>query len=151
MVRYFEKVSRVKDLEFNLPQRKTMYSAGYDFECIEDIVIPPFKEIKKPTLVPTGVKAHLGELDYLMLANRSSNPKKKSLVLANGVGIIDSDYYNNPDNEGEIAFAFYNISNEPVKIEKGYCIGQGIIQCYCITDNDNANGQRTGGFGSTNK
>ena len=151
MVNYFEKVSRVKDLEFNLPQRKTKFSAGYDFECIEDIVIPPFKEIKKPTLVPTGVKAHLGELDYLMLANRSSNPKKKGLVLANGVGIVDADYYNNPDNEGEIAFAFYNISDEPVKIEKGYCIGQGIIQCYYITDNDNANGQRTGGFGSTNK
>lgn len=151
MTRYFEKVSRVKDLDFNLPQRKTKDSAGYDFECIEDIIIQPFKDIQKPTLIPTGVKAYIGERDYLMLVNRSSNPKKKGLVLANGIGIVDSDYCDNPENEGEIMFAFYNLGNEPIKIEKGYCIGQGIISPFYITDNDNANGERTGGFGSTNK
>lgn len=151
MIRHFEKVSRTKDLDFNLPQRKTKYSAGYDFECIEDIIIQPFKEIKKPTLVPTGVKVYLGEQDYLMLVNRSSNPKKKNLVIPNSVGIIDSDYVDNQENEGEIMFSFYNVSDEPILIEKGYCIGQGIIQNYYLTDDDKSTGLRVGGFGSTDK
>ena len=53
------------------------------------------------------------------------------------------------DNDGEMMFAFYNLSNEPITIEKGYCMGQGIFQKYYITDNDNAEGERKGGFGST--
>ena len=145
----FEKVNRVKDLDFNLPQRKTMYSAGYDFECIEDIVIPPFKEIKKPTLVPTGVKIYMNPNNYLMLVNRSWNPKKKNLVIPNSVGIIDADYVDNPDNEGEMMFSFYNVSDEPVFIEKGYCLGQGIICSYEKTFDDICNNERLGGFGST--
>ena len=91
------------------------------------------------------------EDEYLMLCNRSSNPKKKNLVLINGVGIIDKDYYNNPDNEGEIAFAFMNISNETIIIEAGEKLGQGIFMKYEIKDNDNAKGDRNGGFGSTDK
>ena len=61
------------------------------------------------------------------------------------------DYYNNPENEGEMMFAFYNLGTEPVTIEKGYCMVQGIFQKYFITDDDEAEGKRTGGFGSTNK
>ena len=85
-----------------------------------------------------------------MLVNRSSNPSKKNLVIPNSMGIIDADYYNNPDNEGEMMFAYYNLGNEPVTIEKGYCMGQGIFQMYFITDDDEATGERLGGFGSTN-
>lgn len=65
--------------------------------------------------------------------------------------IIDADYYNNPDNEGKMMFAFYNIGTEPVTIEKGYAIGQGIFPKYYKTDDDIAEGERTGGFGSTSK
>lgn len=61
------------------------------------------------------------------------------------------DYYNNLDNEGELGFLFYNLSNEPVVIEKGDKIGQGIFQKYLITDNDNAEGERLGGWGSSGK
>ena len=89
--------------------------------------------------------------EFLMLVNRSSNPKKKNLVIPNSLGIIDADYYNNPDNEGEMMFAFYNFGTEPVKIEKGYALGQGIFIKYGKTEDDKAEGERTGGFGSTNK
>lgn len=65
--------------------------------------------------------------------------------------ITKMDYYNNPDNDGEIMFAFYNVGEEPVKIEQGYKLGQGIFIKYGITDDDNAQAERTGGFGSTNK
>lgn len=70
-------------------------------------------------------------------------------MLANGVGIIDADYYNNPDNEGEIFFQIYNLSPFNIKIQKGEAIGQGIILPYGITEDDSALGERTGGFGST--
>lgn len=156
-MRKFEYVNRMlstgyemKEPNFNLPQRKTKKSAGYDFECIETIIIPPYKLGDKPTLVPTGVKALMQDDEFLMLVNRSSNPKKKNLVIPNSMGIIDADYYGNPDNDGEILFAFYNLGVEPVTIEKGYAIGQGIFIKYEKTDNDTADGERVGGFGSTN-
>lgn len=150
-MRKFEKVERVKDIEFNLPRRKTKHSAGYDFECIETVTIPPYKLGDKPFMIPTGVKCQMLKDEFLMLVNRSSNPSKKNLVIPNSMGIIDADYYNNPDNEGEMMFAYYNLGDEPVTIEKGYCMGQGIFQMYFITDDDEATGERCGGFGSTNK
>ena len=91
------------------------------------------------------------ENEYLMLANRSSNPGKKGLILANSVGIVDADYYGNPDNDGHIMFAFYNIKDEDVEIKKGDCIGQAIFMPFLVVDGDNAEGTRIGGFGSTNK
>lgn len=124
---------------------------GYDFECIETIEIKPYKRGDAPVLVPTGVKVKMPSNEFLMLVNRSSNPKKKNLVIPNSMGIIDADYYGNPDNDGEMMFAFYNMSDEPVIIEKGYALGQGIFVKYGITDDDNADGKRLGGFGSTNK
>ena len=93
----------------------------------------------------------MGDNEYLMLANRSSNPKKKGLILANSVGIIDKDYYGNEDNDGHIMFAFYNIKEEDIEIKKGEAIGQAIFMPFLVADNDNAQGVRTGGFGSTNK
>ena len=98
--RGFEVAKGFEDKEINLPVRKTKYSAGYDVEAAEDCVIPKFNFGDKPTLVKTGIKAYMMDDEYLMLANRSSNPGKKGLVLANSVGIIDKDYYGNPDNDG---------------------------------------------------
>ena len=88
--------------------------------------------------------------EYLMLVNRSSNPGKKGLILANSVGIVDKDYYGNEDNDGHIMFAFYNIKDEDIEIKKGERIGQAIFTPYLTVDNDNAEGERNGGFGSTN-
>jgi dUTP pyrophosphatase len=108
------------------------------------------KETKaKPTLVSTGMKCKLDRGTYLELSVRSSSPLKYWLVLANGVGIIDADYYNNPDNEGEIFFQLINLSPFDIKLQKGETIGQGIIKPYLITEDDAAAGERTGGFGST--
>ena len=175
----FEKVSRFADTDFNLPVRKTKNSAGYDFEVAEDICIPTWtsqlmalakatpqpkepynleemaaltKQIKaKPTLVSTGVKCHLEEGYYLELSVRSSTPLKYWIILANSVGIIDADYCDNPDNEGEIFFQVINMSPFDIYLKKGDIIGQGIIKKYEVTDDDKAIGERQGGFGSTSK
>ncbi len=195
----FEKVSRLADVDFNLPVRKTANSAGYDFEVAEDIVIPPYMELMKflaeriaqiamldkenqikdeegnvtsvrvtpmdlkelgdivktynvkPTLVSTGVKCYLDPGTYLELSVRSSTPLKYWLVLANSVGIIDADYADNPDNEGEIFLQLINFGPAPIYLHKGDVIGQGIIKKFEITDDDTAKGERLGGFGSTTK
>lgn len=149
--RGFEIVKGYENSNINLPVRKTKYSAGYDFEAAEDIIVPSFKPGIKPVLVKTGIKSYFGEDEVLILANRSSNPMKKGLVLANSIGVIDSDYYENPDNDGHIMFAFYNFSDSDVKISKGDTIGQGIFHKFLKSDEDVATGTRLGGFGSTNK
>ena len=150
-IRGFEIAKGFENEDINLPERKTKYSAGYDIEAAEDVIIPSFKKGATPTLVKTGLKAYMQEDEYLMLCNRSSNPKKKGLILANSVGIVDKDYYGNPDNDGHIMFAFYNIKEEDIEIKKGEAIGQAIFQKFLIVDNDNADGERIGGFGSTRK
>lgn len=103
----------------------------------------------RPTLVSTGMKCKIPKDHYLELSVRSSTPLKNWIILANGVGIIDADYYNNPDNEGEIFFQLINLSPYKILLRKGDIIGQGIIKPYLTTENDKVNGIRTGGFGST--
>ena len=149
--RGFEIAKGFENKNINLPIRKTKYSAGYDIEAAEDITIPSFKKGIAPTLVKTGIKAYMQDDEMLLLYNRSSNPKKKGLILANSVGVIDKDYYGNEDNDGHIMFAFYNTKEEDIIVKKGEGIGQGIFQKYLLSDNDNAEGIRNGGFGSTNK
>jgi len=149
--RGFEIAKGFENSGINIPVRKTKFSAGYDIEAAEDCIIPSFKKGAKPTLVKTGLKAYMGEDEVLILANRSSNPGKKGLILANSIGVIDSDYYGNSDNDGHIMFAFYNIKEEDIEIKKGDAIGQGIFQKFLTTDEDIATGERKGGFGSTSK
>ena len=149
--RGFEIAKGFEDAGINLPVRKTKYSAGYDVEAAEDIVIPSFKKGMKPTLVKTGIKAYMEDDEMLLLYNRSSNPGKKGLILANSVGVIDKDYYGNPDNDGHIMFAFFNVKEEDIEIKKGDVVGQAIFQKFLVTDDDSAEGERVGGFGSTNK
>lgn len=97
--RKFEYVKRINGedsenadmcIDFDLPKRSTAKSAGYDFINPEDIIIPAYKLGDKPTLVPTGIKAMMEDNEFLMLVNRSSNPKKKNLVIPNSLGIIDA-------------------------------------------------------------
>lgn len=118
---------------------------GYDFTNPEKTIVEPHTI----AYVKTGIKACMYRNEALILANRSSNPKKKGLVLVNGIGLIDADYYNNPENEGEIAFAFMNITDEPVTIEAGEKLGQGFFIDYHMTEDDKAFAERSGGFGST--
>ena len=149
--RGFEIAKGFEDKNIKLPVRKTKYSAGYDVECAEDTIVPSFKKGMNPTLIPTGIKAYMGDDEVLYLYNRSSNPKKKGLILANSVGVVDKDYYGNPDNDGHIMFAFFNIKDEDITIKKGEAIGQAIFSKYLVTDDDQADGKRQGGFGSTDK
>ncbi|PEH36171.1 Deoxyuridine 5'-triphosphate nucleotidohydrolase [Candidatus Phytoplasma asteris] len=144
--RFFEKVSSYQNQGINLPQRQTKFSAGYDFEASQSIEIPPQTVI----LVPTGIKAYFPCNEVLLIYVRSSLPLKKQLTLANGVGVVDSDYYNNLQNEGHIFIALYNFSKSPVQVFKGERIAQGIFQTFFqITQEKENNFYRKGGFGST--
>ena len=176
---FFMLVSNYEDADL-LPKRSTAASAGYDFTVAEDIVVPSYWKILnniilpnnltdmktyklnevaeftkkynfKPTLVPTGVKAYIPQDEYLQLSVRSSCPLKNWLILANGVGIIDADYYNNPDNEGHIYFQIINLFPEDILLKQGDKIGQGVFLTYDTTLDDHAVEKRLGGFGSTSK
>ena len=146
--RGFEIAKGWEDKDIHMPERKTKFSAGNDVEAAEDMVIPPYEKGQKPTLIPTGLKAYFQEDEVLFLVNRSSGPKK-GLVLPNSIGVVDADYYGNESNDGHFYFQFYNIKEEPLEIKKGDIIGQAIFQKYLITDDDVAEGERKGGFGST--
>lgn len=145
--RGFEIAKGFENKDVNLPVRGTKYSAGYDFESVERVVLKP-KEIK---LISTGIKSYMGEDEYLALFVRSSVPLKKGLIMANSTGIVDSDYYGNAGNDGHIMFQLMNVTDHEVIIEKGERIGQGIFQKFYVTDNDFSDGIRENGFGSTGK
>ena len=145
-IRGFELVKGETNLDL-LPKRSTQHSAGYDFVAAETITIDP-GAIK---LVPTNVKAYMQEGEVLYLYDRSSNPRKRGIVLSNSVGVIDKDYYGNPDNDGNIHAQFTNITNNVVTIEKGTAMMQGVFMPFLLADDDDASGVRVGGFGSTDQ
>ncbi len=177
--RGFKIIKAYEGKGLSLPYRSTTQAAGYDFEAAEDMVLPSFwkeliryfflkitkvsvaessdegydaaKALLKPKLVPTGIKAYMQPDEYLQLTNRSSNPLKKFLVLPNGVGIVDADYYDNTANEGHIFFQLLNFGLKDYQIKKGERVGQGIFQKYLIADTENNEKvtKRTGGFGSS--
>lgn len=90
--------------------------------------------------------------EVLMLFNRSSGPLKRRLILPNGVGIIDADYYNNPANEGEIFVQLLNYGLFDYHVKKGERIAQGIFMPYLTADDESMpKNDRAGGFGSTKK
>lgn len=123
-----------------LPERATNGSAGYDISASESVTIQP-REIK---LVPTGLAVQMEQDDVMLLIDRSSNPRKRGIVLSNSVGVIDHDYFPN-----EFMGMFTNITVKPVTIEAGQRIMQAVFVKYGLVDDDDAKGQRTGGFGST--
>ena len=149
--RGFEVVKGYEDKGINLPVRKTKYAAAYDVEAAEEIVLPSFNKGMKPTLIPTGLKSYMEDDEVLLIVPRSSGPKKQGISFPHNVGVIDSDYYNNPDNEGHIFVQCINLKDEDVVIKKGEAVAQAIFQKYLTVDDDNAEGIRTGGFGSTDK
>ena len=134
----------------SFPKRSTKHSAGYDVEAAEDIVIPKYVPGIKPTLIPTGLKAYCQNDECFLLLNRSSGPKK-GFLMANSVGLVDSDYYGNEGNDGHFYFSYFNCSDHDIEVKKGDCIGQVLFTKYLIVDNDISDGVRVGGFGSTDK
>lgn len=145
-VRGFEVVSRM-EAPVKLPTRGSIHSAGYDIYTYDSCEIEP----KQSVLIRTGVKAYMPPDEYLDLRVRSSLGIKRQLMLATGASVIDSDYYNNEENEGEIMVVLYNYGDTTQHISAGERIVQGIFTKYFLIDNDDTIDQRIGGTGSTNK
>lgn len=166
--RGFEICKGYEGKDINLPKRHSKNAVAYDIEAPEDIVIPSiwksvFENMKKflsgkkdyinikPTAIFSGIKAYFQDDEVMIIANRSSGPSKLGLVMSNSLGIFECDYYNNPSNDGNIIFQYYNFFPTDLTIKKGDRIGQAYFQKFLITDNDQAEGIRQGGIGSTGK
>ncbi|MCI9435424.1 MAG: deoxyuridine 5'-triphosphate nucleotidohydrolase [Bacilli bacterium] len=157
-MRYFEKInfeqfkkdiSNDKKLynEYNLPKRQTKYSAGYDFESLFDFTLKP-GETKK---IATGIKVNMNIDEMLMIVIRSSLGFKYNTRMCNQVGIVESDYYNNPDNDGHLFVKIQNEGTGDLVIKKGDRICQGIFVKFLTIDNEEEiKKERTSGIGSTN-
>ena len=159
MARFFEKISYeqfTKDIcddkelyqGYNLPKRSTKNSAGYDFFAITNLVLHKGESIK----IPTGVKVGMDDDEVLLIVVRSSMGFKYNIRMCNQVGVIDSDYYNNMNNEGHIWIKLQNEGTSDFEIKQGDAICQGIFVKYLTVDYEQTNENiRTGGIGSTNR
>ena len=157
-MRYFEKISFnqfAKDInddkalydEYKIPGRETRFAAGYDFYSLSDFILKPTEIIK----IPTGIKANMNDDEVLLLVDRSSQGFKYNVRMCNQVGVIDSDYYNNNDNEGHIWVKLHNHGNDVYTVNKGEKICQGIFTKYLtVDDEDEIENVRESGIGSTN-
>lgn len=134
--------------KIKLPARATKGSAGYDFFSPIDFELKPGETLK----IPTGIRVSMEEDWVLCIFPRSGLGFKYRLQMNNTVGVIDSDYYDS-DNEGHIFLKMTNDSNEgkTVSVSQGNGIAQGIFFQYGITEDDQAEEERNGGFGSTTK
>ena len=135
-------------MDYILPVRGSSKSAGYDLASPIDVVIEPHSSV----LVWTNIKAYMAEDEVLEVYIRSSTAIKRDLILKNTVGIIDSDYYSNESNDGNIGICLYNTTYAPREIKKGERIAQAIFTKYLIADDDVClNDVRVGGIGSSGK
>ena len=144
-IRGFERVSGYENAI--LPTRKTKNSCGYDIHIYS--TTPTTIKPHESKVFCTGIKAYMPSNEFLAIYIRSSIGIKKHLMLNNAVAVIDSDFFNNEDNEGHILVALYNYGDEPVTLEPFERVAQGVFQKYGVVDNDNADQTRTGGIGST--
>ena len=131
-----------------LPKRATKHSAAHDFCLPCNVIIGP-KTYSEP--IALNVKAYMQGDEVLHLYIRSSLGVKKRLLLANGTGVIDSDYYSNEDNDGNIYITLYNNGIAPVRLVKGERVAQGEFNKYLLADGDKVTTKRKGGTGSTDK
>lgn len=132
-------------LDTQLPKRSTQCSAGYDFYAPKDIIVPANGATE---LVFLNIKAMMPSNIYLQMIIRSSLAVKHNIVLETS-GVIDADYYGNKDNDGNIGIKLRNNGDKNYFIKKGERIAQGVFLQYYLTDDDNAEGTRNGGYGST--
>lgn len=142
-------------IEYYIAKIRDAHDAPDYFGFMKPLDLPTVAELTKNLkakipLVSTGMKCYLEPNQYLEISMRSSTPLKHWLILGNGVGIIDADYVDSPDGEGEIFFQVINLGPYAVELKRGDRIGQGIIKTYEKTDDDCTEGERVGGLGSTN-
>lgn len=138
-----EKFRKFPDIETRLPERMSTGSAGYDFYSKYSVSVEPGEVVK----IWTDVKAEMNPEEVLLLVVRSSMGGK--FMMANTVGVIDSDYFSNPDNDGNIGIFLKNISSKKQFIFSGDRVAQGIFLNYLTAENGNLDCKRNGGFGST--
>lgn len=147
----FEKdISSDKELydKIELPKRSTNHSAGYDIRSAIDTVIKPGES----KIIKTGIKVSMNTNEVFYLYIRSSLGFKYDITLSNSVGVIDSDYYNNEDNEGHINVKLINHGDKDFEVHFGDRIAQGVFMKYLtVDDEEKIDKKRTGGMGSTNK
>lgn len=143
-----ENYRKYPDIDILIPKRSTKHSAGYDIHTPVKIVIPAGGISES---IQTDIKAYMLDDEVLEIYPRSSLGFKKGLMLINTIGIIDSDYYSNTKNDGNIGFKLKNLTDGEVVIEAGEKIMQGIFKKYLKTSDDNTLEERTGGIGSTGK
>lgn len=145
-MRKFYIIEKFKHLDITIPRRQTKESAGYDLATCEDVTIKPGEIV----LIKTGLKVQIPSEEVLLVFPRSSLGIKRGLTMANNVGVIDADYFDNSDNEGHIMIPLLNFSKEPVRLEKDERVAQGIFIKYFKTiDDNNEADERSGGFGSS--
>ena len=133
------------DKDIKLPKRATSKSAGYDMYSPIRVVVPPHESI----LVASDVRAYMQDDEDLVIIARSGLGLK-GIVLRNGTGLIDSDYYQNPTTGGNIGISIWNTSNHPFVIEEGDRLCQATFYKYLTVDNDEPlSDERIGGFGSS--
>ena len=131
-----------------IPTRSTEGSAGYDFRSVINTVIKPGSS----GIIKTGIKASMNKGEVLYLYVRSSLGFKYDVCLSNNVGVIDKDYYNNPDNEGHICIKLINHGKCDFEVKIGDRIAQGVFMKFLTTDDEKEiKTRRKGGFGSTDK
>jgi dUTP pyrophosphatase len=128
-----------------LPQRGTSASAGYDFYCPREVTVLA----KSTQFIWTDVKAIMPKDEFLQIVPRSSLATQQGLVIKNTIGIIDSDYANNKNNDGNIGICIYNTSLRAQVLKPGDRIAQGIFMKYYTVEEDATEKDRSGGFGST--
>lgn len=146
-IREFEIVSSFEHRGIEIPQRQTYGSAGYDIRVLEGATIQP----GETKVFSTGLKVLMGTDEYLAIHIRSSVGIKRHLMLSNICGIVDFDYFDNPDNEGHIMIALTNYGKEPQEILANERVAQGIFCTYLCTDNDEPVSERVGGTGSSGR
>ena len=132
-MRKFYVIEEFKNMDISLPERQTKHSAGYDLATCEDVIIKPGEIV----LIKTGLKVQIPQDEVLLVFPRSSLGIKKGLTMANNVGVIDSDYFNNPNNEGHIMIPLRNFGKNDVFLEKNERVAQGIFIKYFKTIDDN--------------
>lgn len=140
-----ERYRKHPDAEIKLPERKTQGSAGYDFYAPQEVSIDPGCKEK----IWTDIKVKLIPGLHLKIYPRSSLGNKWGMMLANTIGVIDMDYYNNPNNNGNICVIVRNIGDETIIVQEGERFAQGIVEPYFVFEH--VDGKRMGGIGSTGK
>lgn len=132
--------------QYRMPERSTKNSAGYDIFSVENGIIKP----NESKVFKTGLKVSMNSDEVLFLYSRSSQGYKYDVCLTNSVGVIDSDFYNNPNNEGHFAVKLSNNGNKDYIVNIGDKIAQGVFIKYLTVDSeDEITNERVGGLGST--